>query len=263
MSGTPASWWRRTTRPVANSLLVGLVLVTPIAFTALIVQYLFRLLISNQLTRFLAGLLMELVPGAGNELHRGLVVTVAVLLIFASLFLVGLVVRSLVGRRLYALGDRVMTRIPLINRIYVFIRQVSEAIFTQRNRLFREAVLVEYPRKGVYALAFVTAPMPPHMRDRMDVAPGKELVTLFLPTTPNPTSGFLLILPREETVPFPASSAEAMNFILSAGNLYPGAKLAPTRLSLLDMMERWGRDGRDRPDPAAPGGTAQAPPPAG
>jgi len=247
---------KNSLRWVRNSILMGLALVVPVALTAWIVWNIFRLLVTNSFVRLLGAGLAQFFPDVWRDsrsveaLTRG----VAVLLLVAALFVLGWATRSYFGRRLYLTGDRLLSRLPMVNRIYLFIRQISEAVMRQRQSLFREVVMVEFPRAGLYSIAFVTTPMPPAMRARFPLAPETDLVTLFVPTTPNPTSGFLVFAPRSQLLPFPGTTADAMKTILSGGNIYPGAADADPPPTLLDLLESWRHpaEGASAPPPAAP-----------
>jgi uncharacterized membrane protein len=140
----------------------------------------------------------------------------------------------------------------VIKGIYVSVRQISESLFTQRKTLFKEVVLIEYPRKGLYSLAFITARLPAALRRSMPGVPeGEECVSLFIPTTPNPTSGVLILLPRSETTPLNLPVSDALSFVMSAGAFSSGENGAPGP-TLLDKLEAWLRQGDEPP----PGETA-------
>ena len=154
--------------------------------------------------------------------------------------------RNLFGRRLYNLSDKIMTKIPFMKGIYVSVRQISQSLFTQRKSLFKEVVLVEYPRKGLYSLAFVTAIAPESVskiiRGRHR---GKdECISLFISTTPNPTSGVFILVPRSEVTPLDIPVSDALTFIMSAGAVAPGEE-GPHSPTLLDKLEEWLRHGEE------------------
>ena len=139
-----------------------------------------------------------------------------------------------------------MARIPFIKGVYMPVRRLSESLFTQRNTLFKEVVLVQYPRKGLYSLAFLTAKVPSAIRQNMTDKDSEETcVSLFIPTTPNPTSGLLIMVPKSEVVPLTMAVTDALTFIMSAGAVSPGEEeeSSPT---LLDKLELWLKRG-DKP----------------
>ncbi|HBA83617.1 MAG TPA: hypothetical protein DCZ95_05930 [Verrucomicrobia bacterium] len=212
---------------IRNNILVGLVLVTPIAVTGFIVNLLFRFA-----TNFLPRALKE-----SNDaiLFRFL----ALFAVLFALFIIGLLVRNFAGRKFYKFGDRLLTRIPIISRIYISVRQVSEALVAQRETLFKEVVLVEYPRKGLYSMGFITAIVPPHLTGLMSATDNPSLyVALFIPTTPNPTSGLFIMAPRTELVSLPITITDAMKLIISGGAVFPGQDAEGVGPNLLEKLEK-------------------------
>lgn len=162
-----------------NELITGMVLLAPVGGTL----YLFYLLVSGAEHLFPDELRPKLfgypLPGLG-------VVSVLVLAL-----IVGLFAHNIIGRRLVGLFDRALQRVPLFGGTYGLIKQVFESVFAQGAESFNRAVLIEYPRPGVFAIAFVTSnDVPVRGTD------GRELVSVFVPTTPNPTSGFYLLVEK-------------------------------------------------------------------
>jgi len=228
-------------KALRNNILFGLVLITPIVVTGLLVYWLFSFFTQLGIIKVIVRGLKALLP---EHMHDTRVVTVllwvvTLLLILMLLFLIGFFVRSILGRRLYRLGDKLLASIPVINKIYVWVRQISEAFVAQRQTMFKEVVLVEYPRKGVYAMAFVTAGTPPRLQKAVGAGPDEDYVSLFVPTTPNPTSGVMVIARRSELVSVGLSIADAMKFIISAGAVPPGEALEDDRPTLFDKLEVW------------------------
>jgi uncharacterized membrane protein len=144
----------------------------------------------------------------------GLVLFVAVVLV------TGVLVKNYVGRRVVDFGEYMVSKIPLVRPLYVAVKQLILAIFGDAHDAFKRVVLVEYPRKGVYSLAFVTARTSGEIKEQV----GTEMLSIFLPTTPNPTSGFFLVLPEAETIPLTMSVEEAFKLLISGGVVEPGGK---------------------------------------
>ncbi|MFN2352492.1 MAG: DUF502 domain-containing protein, partial [Kiritimatiellia bacterium] len=164
----------------------------------------------------------------------------ALLLVLLAMYLVGLLLRNIIGRSLYRLGDRVLTRIPVIKTIYVAIRQISESILNSRRTLFKQVVAVEFPRKGVYSLGFITASAAEILTAKLPGADGQwqDAVCILVPTAPNPTTGFFMMVPRDDLVPLDISVPDAMKLIISAGAVFPGQADLVGR-TLLDRLEEW------------------------
>ena len=221
-------------RSMRNNILVGLLLVTPIVVTSFVVNWLFTF-ITNRVLVFLPKHYRE---GDQEILWR----LASLVLVLVLMFLIGLLVRNILGKRLYQLGDRLLARIPVVNSLYVGTRQVIEALFQQRQTLFQEVVLIQYPRPGVYSLGFVTAVVPASYLTYLDPAHQvEECISIFIPTTPNPTSGWFCIAPRSQTIKLAMTSGEAMKLIMSGGAVFPGdfnnTQVAPK--SLLDLLHDW------------------------
>lgn len=129
----------------------------------------------------------------------------------------GFLTKYLVTRKVIASGEQIVARIPLINRVYVAAQQIRDVYINREGSVFQSVVLIEYPRKGVYVVGFLTS------KDQgiLQHTAGKELMAIFVPTTPNPTSGFLLYLQPEELVHIDISVEDAMKLIVSAGAYLP------------------------------------------
>jgi len=139
----------------------------------------------------------------------GLVVLVSLIIIIGS------VASNFLGRRLIGAGERVVNRIPIIRWIYRTTKQMFSTILQERSTSFRRVVLVEYPHKGTWSMAFVTSETGGRLSDDL----GRKVVTVFLPTTPNPTSGFFLIVPKEDVVSLDMPVDEGLKLVVSAGVL--------------------------------------------
>jgi uncharacterized membrane protein len=228
---------------VRNNMLVGLFLTVPVVVTIVIFNVLFKFA-----TNWSQGFFPHLREFWNGYLLRVLTL-LSVLLVF---YFIGLLTRNFLGRRLYRLGDHVLASIPLVRTIYVSIRQISQSLFTQRKTLFKEVVLVQYPRKGLYSLAFVTAAAPRRLAARLAAGHTDEpCVSLFIATTPNPTSGVFILAPRSEIIPLDIPVTDALTFIMSAGAVAPGEEEAPGKATLLDRLEEWLRHSGEPPSEPA------------
>lgn len=141
---------------------------------------------------------------------------VVVFLVFTTT--VGALAKGLIGRQILGMGERVVERMPVVRSVYNGLKQIVETIFSQTNTSFQKACLIEYPRRGMWAVAFVSTTTKGEV---LAVSGEEELVSVFLPTTPNPTSGFLLFVPRADIRPLEMSIEEAAKLIISAGLVSP------------------------------------------
>ena len=140
-------------------------------------------------------------------------------LFIAIVLVTGVLVKNYIGRRVVDFGEYMVSKIPLVRPLYGAVKQLILAIFGDAHDAFKRVVLVEYPRKGVYSLAFVTAKTSGEIQEQMG---GAKMISIFLPTTPNPTSGFFLVLPEEDTIPLSMSVEEAFKLLISGGVVEPG-----------------------------------------
>lgn len=127
---------------------------------------------------------------------------------------------NLLGRRLVDMWEGLLTRIPLVRSIYSSVKQVSDTILAPNGQAFRQAVLVQYPRQGAWTIAFVTGKPSHEIEDKLPV----DCVSIYVPTTPNPTSGFFLMLPRTELIPLSIGVDAALKYVVSMGTVPPLAQ---------------------------------------
>ena len=130
----------------------------------------------------------------------------------------GFLTRYIVGRKIIAAGEMVVGKIPLISRVYLAVQQIRDVFVNREGAVFQQVVLLEYPRKGITAVGFVTS----DEQGAVQKTAGKRMMAVFVPTTPNPTSGFLLYLPEEELTPLDMTVEDAMKLIVSGGAYIPG-----------------------------------------
>lgn len=147
----------------------------------------------------------------------GLVVTLAALL------LTGIFATNIVGQWWLRQGSRLLNRIPIVKSIYNSIKQVSDTLFSSSGNAFREAVLVQYPREGAWTIAFVTGRPGGEAAQHL---PG-DYLSVYVPTTPNPTSGFFLMVPRRDVIELAMSVDEALKYVISMGVVAPPAPVPP------------------------------------
>ncbi len=202
--------------------LTGLIVLAPVGVTAAILVWMFRT-IDDILGDPIQAAIGIRIPGLGF-----------VLLLFAVM-LVGWAVHLAAGRELLRLWNQALSRFPLTGRIYNAMSQIVQSTVGDRQRLFRRTVLVPYPTDGIWAVAFVTNEEAPVMSRFV----GEPCVNVFVPTTPNPTSGFMLIVPRHRLKEAPISVEDAMKLIISGGAVSPGETALPGRRGLdLDTLLR-------------------------
>lgn len=169
------------------------------------------------------------------------------LLVLAVVLLTGVLGANFLGRTLVERWEQLLGRIPLVRSIYNSVKQVSDTILAPNGQAFREAVLVQYPRSGVWTIAFLTGVPSGEVADRLD----GDFVSVYVPTTPNPTSGFFLMMPRDDVQVLDMSVDAALRYIVSMGVVAP----APARALEADEQALPGIDplpGTDQVDPTRP-----------
>ncbi|MFQ5679357.1 MAG: DUF502 domain-containing protein [Gemmatimonadota bacterium] len=198
-------------------LITGLIVSTPIFVTVVVLLWLFRRLdsILGPQLRVLVG---RDVPGAG------------LVLLILFLLVVGWASRMALGRRLVAWGNAVLSRFPLTRQIYNASSQIVQSVLDREEKLFQGCALIEYPMEGTYALGFVTAAAPREVEKTV----GERALSVFLPTAPNPTSGYLLVLPASRVHLLDLSVEEGLKMVVSAGVALPGG--AEGRSAGLDLQ---------------------------
>ena len=128
--------------------------------------------------------------------------------------LLGFLTRYYVGKKLVQLMDYVMLNVPLLGKIYGTVKQVNQAFTSEKKSSFKQVVMVEFPRKGLFSVGFVTA-------EQVKTDEGESIISIFVPTTPNPTTGFLLVLPESKVVKLDMSVADGIKYIVSLGAVPP------------------------------------------
>lgn len=193
-----------------NYFLTGLVVASPIAITLYVGWWFITFVDEN---------VKPLIPASYNpETYLpfpipglGLVGVVVFLIILGAL------TANLFGRALIRIGEKIVDRVPVIRSVYGTLKQIFETVVSSDSKSFSDVVLVEYPRKGIWAIAFVSAENKSEIQDRM----ADEVVNLFLPTTPNPTSGFLLFVPKKDLIYLDMTTDQGAKYVISAGLVNP------------------------------------------
>ncbi len=191
----------------------GLLVWVPLGITALIIEV---------MVDMMYGLLLQLPPALRPDTFFGvripgldLVVAIAVVLVIV--LVTGMAVTNLFGKQLVRLGERLLEKIPFVRGVYGAVKQVTETLFSNSGQSFRKVVLVPYPHPASWSLAFLTGEGTGEMRRKT----GHELISVFIPTTPNPTSGFFLLFPRKDVVELDISVDEGLKMLLSVGVVLP------------------------------------------
>ena len=191
--------------------ITGLLVLVPLAIT---------LWVLNLIIGTLDQSLLLLPPQWRPELLLGFHLPgLGTILTLVIIFITGVVTRNFVGNRLLMLWELLLQRIPVVSSIYSSVKQVSDTLFSSSGNAFRKALLVQYPREGIWTIAFQTGVPGGDVKNHLS----GDYVSVYLPTTPNPTSGFFLMLKREDTIELNMSVDEALKYIVSMGVVAPPA----------------------------------------
>jgi uncharacterized membrane protein len=192
-------------KKIRHLFLSGLFSILPIAATLYIMYYMFRFFdgMTGNLVRDLIG---RPIPGAG------------IVVSFTLILFTGFLVTNVLGVRLFHYGERVLQRMPVAPKIYFGVKQLVDSFSMQGKQAFSRVALLEYPRKGLFVVGFVTG----EVRGEVQAKTSERLISVFIPTTPNPTSGMLVLVPDHALTYLDMSVEEGLKLIVSAGIVSPG-----------------------------------------
>ena len=201
---------------VRGNFLAGLIVIAPIGFTMWII---------NSIIGWIDGWVLPLIPYNYHFAEYIGINLKGLGVIFFLVFtvLVGWVAKGILGRTFLRVGENLVDRTPIVRSVYSGIKQIAETVLSSRDSSFEKACLIEYPRKGIWAIAFVASDSRGEIAEKN---PDKQnqLVSVFIPTTPNPTSGFLLFIPKSDIKYLDMTIEEAAKLVISAGLVYPKEK---------------------------------------
>jgi uncharacterized membrane protein len=231
-------WISHSLRQTRTNILAGFLLLLPLFASVLILVKLFKLLDSWAYFAVPASLRTHIVPGMG-----------LVVLLFVAWF-TGSFARNFIGRRVMKAGNGLLNKIPFFNKLYGILRQIVDAIASPKKKVFNRVVLIEFPEKGSYCLAFVTS------RENREISnkTGEKMVGVFLPKVPNPTAGFLIFLPESKVIDVNITIEAAIKMIVSggvvSGEKKPHADETPEEpLTLASLGKLFKPGKRHQPDP--------------
>ena len=223
--------------PLRNNFIAGLVVIAPIGLTLWLIwtvvgwvdSFVWPFVPDAYQPEELVNRLMGRVPLDANWIEvnvRG--IGVVIFLIFTML--VGWMGKGLIGRSFLRWGESLVARVPVMRSIYNAVKQIAETVFAQSDTSFDKACLIEYPRKGIWAIGFISTSTKGEVLTKANTGP---MTSVFVPTTPNPTSGFLLLFPTKDVIELDMTVEDAAKFVISAGLVYPGEKDMPDSIGKL------------------------------
>jgi uncharacterized membrane protein len=220
-------------KSIRRYLVAGILVWVPLAVTYLLIK--FAVGIMDQTLKWIPrnyqpGILLQQLLGTEQPVHipgLGVILTIVVLL------LTGILAANFVGRAFVGGWESLMERIPVVRSIYSAAKNFAEIVFSDSSHAFKRVLLIEYPRKGIYSLAFQTGTDLGEVQGRT----GEEVVSCFVPTTPNPTSGFIIIVPKKDITVLDMEVDEALKMIISLGVVIPRWKKDATGELELDLPD--------------------------
>ncbi len=209
--------WQGVRRSVRNRLVSGMLVLVPVGVTLLVMRWVLQWM-AGFLQPFVEGLAARLgaAPGVGHippQLFKVPLMIVSIVGFLAGVYLTGALAQAVIGRRLIRSGETVLLRVPLARTIYSAAKQVMEAIATPARSALRTVVVVEFPRRGMWSIGFLTG--------RLVDAGDRGMLKVFIPTTPNPTTGFFVMVPHEDVDITDLTVEEAFKMIISGGIVSP------------------------------------------
>lgn len=201
-------------KSLRNAFVTGLIILLPLGFTFIVVNFLVKTIGTPASRIFFFFLEPELRQSPWVD---PLLDIISTLVVFILITLIGLLSTYFLGRLLVNLTEKLFTKLPLIGKVYNTAKQVVDAFGKEKRSIFQKTVLFEFPKKGMYAIGFLTSTGKGEIHHHVQ----EDLVNVFMPTTPNPTTGFLLMIPRDQIIELTMSTTEAMKLIISGGAVTP------------------------------------------
>lgn len=198
--------WRR----LRNTFMAGVITLTPVGLSVWVLVGVFNWL-DRVLGQFIQAYLHQLglpyIPGLGF------------ILLLVLILVVGALTKHVLGLQLLRIGQRLVERIPFLSKLTRAVRQILDSFVSSKSELFRQAVLVEYPRPGIWSIGFLTRRAGGEIRERLRGEQDNRMLSIFIPTTPNPTSGMLVYVPEDDVIQLDMPVEEAVKLVMSGGAL--------------------------------------------
>ncbi len=195
---------------IRTVVIAGLLVIIPIWITFMLLQFL-----AVRLDGVLGSYVPEFFKFFGYQVQE--IPGLGIIIMIVAIYFIGLLARNLFGRQIVSMTERVLGKVPIVRTVYLASKQLLETVALQQGDGFKRVVLIEYPRRGVYCLAFVTS----EAGGEVQAHSGDEILNVFVPTTPNPTSGYLVFLSKKEMIPLEMSIEEGIKYVVSGGFVVP------------------------------------------
>jgi len=193
-----------------NYFISGLLFWIPLALSVIVIKFFLELINSLVPQKYLPEVIFNLdttIPGSG------------IILVLLVILITGVMVTNILGRKLVALWEKILNKIPGFRNVYNVLKKVSDTVFNTSTESFRKAFLIQYPSKGIWVIAFQSG----DYKGEAESIIGEEIMNLFVPTTPNPTSGFFVLIAKKDAFELDMSVEEAFKLVISAGVVTPNS----------------------------------------
>lgn len=200
-------------KPIRNAFISGLLLLAPVGVTLFVINFLIQR-VGGPTRQFV---FFFIPPQSLNIWIEYGLYLLSIIVVVAIITLLGWLSKHILGRAVLSLFERIVDNLPFIRTVYNTVKQIRDTFVQQEKAVFQRVVLVEYPRRGTYAIGFITGQGKGEVQERTEA----DLVNVFVPSTPNPTSGFLLMVPRNDMIPLKMSVGDGMKLIVSGGAVVP------------------------------------------
>ncbi|MDG1092045.1 MAG: DUF502 domain-containing protein [Paracoccaceae bacterium] len=216
----PPTLLKRFISGFRNSFLTGVVVIAPVGLTVwlvwTVIGWVDGFVLPFVPSQYQPEELLKAILGEDVRVNiRGL--GVVFFLVFTTF--IGWIAKGLLGRTFIRSAENLVNRMPVVRSVYSGVKQIAETVFAQADRSFEKACLIEYPRRGIWAIGFISTAAKGEVSKR--AGSGQKMQSTFVPTTPNPTSGFLLFFPAEDVIELDMSVEDAAKLVISAGLVYP------------------------------------------
>lgn len=216
----PPTLLKRFISGFRNSFLTGVVVIAPVGLTVwlvwTVIGWVDGFVLPFVPSQYQPEELLKAILGEDVRVNiRGL--GVVFFLVFTTF--IGWIAKGLLGRTFIRSAENLVNRMPVVRSVYSGVKQIAETVFAQADRSFEKACLIEYPRRGIWAIGFISTTAKGEVSKR--AGSGQKMQSIFVPTTPNPTSGFLLFFPAEDVIELDMSVEDAAKLVISAGLVYP------------------------------------------
>ena len=216
----PPTLLKRFISGFRNSFLTGVVVIAPVGLTVwlvwTVIGWIDGFVLPFVPSQYQPEVILQAILGEDVRVNiRGL--GVVFFLVFTTF--IGWIAKGLLGRTFIRSAENLVNRMPVVRSVYSGVKQIAETVFAQADRSFEKACLIEYPRRGIWAIGFISTTAKGEVSKR--AGSGQKMQSIFVPTTPNPTSGFLLFFPAEDVIELDMSVEDAAKLVISAGLVYP------------------------------------------